>query len=160
MLDINNVLDSSCTLTVNRTISKKGALQRAAETLADRFPVIDPRELFDQLMERENLGSTGLGEGVAIPHCRISQIDQVAGAFIRLQSPIEFEAPDDMPIDLMFVLIVPETAEASHLEMLSIIATVFSNSEHRTLLRDTSDDNNLHRELLDLLISSHQKKLQ
>ena len=117
MLDFNNILSASCTLTIRQLVSKKSALQLASEVLAVKFPGLDTRLLFNHLMDREDLGSTGLGEGVAIPHCRMAEFDHIAGVFLKFNTPIEFESPDDMPIDLMFVLVVPDTAEASHLEI-------------------------------------------
>ena len=158
MLDFNNVLLAPCTLTVRRLVSKKSALQLASDVLATRFPSLDARLLFNHLMERENLGSTGLGEGVAIPHCRMSGFDQIAGVFLKLTTPIEFESPDGLPIDLMFVLVVPDAAEASHLEVLSALASVLGRTEHRTHLRDIQSDKTLHAEMLQLLIASHAKR--
>jgi len=158
MLDFNNVLLASCTLTVKHTVSKKSAIQLASEVLAVRFPDLDSRLLFNQLMEREDLGSTGLGEGVAIPHCRMAGFDQIAGVFLKLTSPIDFESPDGLPIDLMFVLVVPDAAEASHLEVLSALAGVLGSAEYRTLLRDIHSDTILHTELLQLLIASHDQR--
>jgi len=159
MLNFKNVLLASCTLTVRHIVSKKSALQLASEVLAARFPELDTRLLFNHLMEREHLGSTGLGEGVAIPHCRMSGFDQIAGVFLKLRTPIEFESPDDLPIDLMFVLVVPNAAEASHLEVLSALAAVLGKAEHRTLLRDIQTDKALHAEMLQLLITSHKRRL-
>ena len=158
MLDFNNVLLASCTRTVSHSVSKKRAIQLASEVLAVRFPDLDTRLLFNHLMERENLGSTGLGEGVAIPHCRMSGFDQIAGVFLKLMTPIEFESPDGLPIDLMFVLVVPDTAAESHLEVLSALAAVLGRAEHRALLRDIQTDSALHTEMLQLLISSHEKR--
>jgi len=157
MLDFNNVLLASSTLTVKHLVSKKSALQLASEVLAVRFPKLDTRLLFNHLMEREDLGSTGLGEGVAIPHCRMSGFSQIAGVFLKLTTPIEFESPDGLPIDLMFVLVVPDEAEASHLQILSALAAVFGKAEYRTLLRDIQTDEELHTEMLQLLISSQEK---
>lgn len=158
MLDFNSVLLASCTLTVRHLVSKKSALQLASEVLAFRFPDLDTRLLFNHLMERENLGSTGLGEGVAIPHCRMAGFDQIAGVFLKLATPVEFESPDNLPIDLMFVLVVPDAAEASHLEVLSALAAVLGRAESRTLLRDIQTDRALHTEMLKLLATSHEER--
>jgi PTS system nitrogen regulatory IIA component len=158
MLDFNNVLLASCTRTVGHQVSKKSALQLATDVFASRFPELDTRLLFHRLMERENLGSTGLGEGVAIPHCRMSGFEQIAGVFLKLANPIEFESPDGAPIDLMFVLVVPDAAEASHLEVLSVLASVLGKAEYRTSLRDIQNDEALHTHMLQLLNASHDAR--
>lgn len=95
--------------------------------------------VFDSLFAREKLGSTGLGQGVAIPHGRIKGLKQAAGAFIRLDNPIPFEAPDGQPVSLLFVLLVPETATDLHLQILSELATKFASRQFREDLLKAED---------------------
>jgi PTS system nitrogen regulatory IIA component len=95
--------------------------------------------VFDSLFAREKLGSTGLGQGVAIPHGRIKGLKQAVGAFIRLETPIPFEAPDGRPVNLLFVLLVPESANEIHLQILSELATKFASKQFRESLVQAQD---------------------
>ncbi len=96
-------------------------------------------QVFDALFSREKLGSTGLGLGVAIPHGRIKGLKQVVGAFVRLASPVEFDAPDGKPVNLVFVLLVPEVATEQHLQLLSDLAQMFSERAVREKLTAAPD---------------------
>ena len=91
-------------------------------------------QVFEALFARERLGSTGLGHGIAVPHGRIKGLREAAGAFVRTESPIAFEAPDGNPVNLIFVLLVPEKATDLHLQILSELAQMFSDKEMRTQL--------------------------
>lgn len=91
-------------------------------------------EVFDSLFAREKLGSTGLGQGVAIPHGRAKGLKEAAGAFVRLKTPIPFDAPDGKPVQNLFVLLVPEQATDLHLQVLSELAQLFSSRQLREAL--------------------------
>lgn len=95
--------------------------------------------VFDSLFAREKLGSTGLGQGVAIPHGRIKGLKQAAGAFLRLKTPVPFDAPDGRPVNLMFVLLVPEQATEQHLQILSELAQNFAEQPFREALLAAPD---------------------
>ena len=95
--------------------------------------------IFDALFARERMGSTGLGHGVAIPHGRIKGLKEAMGAFIRVKAPIPFEAPDGHPVNLIFVLLVPEKANDLHLQILAELAQLFSEREMRTALTSIPD---------------------
>ena len=95
--------------------------------------------VFDSLFRREKLGSTGLGQGVAIPHGRIKGLKQAAGAFLRLKTPVPFDAPDGRPVNLMFVLLVPEQATEQHLQILSELAQNFAEQPFREALLAAPD---------------------
>lgn len=95
--------------------------------------------IFDSLFAREKLGSTGLGQGVAIPHGRIKGLKQAAGAFMRLATPVPFDSPDGRPVDLLFVLLVPEQATEQHLQILSELAQRFSDRTYREKLKSAAD---------------------
>ena len=99
----------------------------------------------DNLFARERLGSTGLGEGVAIPHGRIKGLKQPLAAFVRLAEPIPFEAPDGLPVSLLIFLLVPEQATQQHLEILSEIAQLLSDRDTRERLHTEQDRETLHR---------------
>ncbi|MBS1144703.1 MAG: ptsN [Proteobacteria bacterium] len=95
--------------------------------------------IFDSLFAREKLGSTGLGQGVAIPHGRIKGLKQAVGAFLRLATPVPFDSPDGRPVDLLFVLLVPEQATEQHLQILSELAQKFSDRTFREQLHAAAD---------------------
>lgn len=114
--------------------SKKSVLERAARLLGLGDQAAKSRDIFEALCQRERLGSTGLGHGVAIPHCRVAQSD-VSAAFIRLNRPIDFDSPDGITVDLFFALAVPSECNDAHLKLLASIAELFSDSEQREALR-------------------------
>jgi PTS system nitrogen regulatory IIA component len=101
--------------------------------------------VFDALLARERLGSTGLGHGIAIPHGRIKGLREAAGAFVRTSAPIPFEAPDGNPVQLIFVLLVPEKATDLHLQILSELAQMFSDKEVRAQLAALPDARDVQR---------------
>lgn len=103
--------------------------------------------VFDSLFARERLGSTGLGQGVAIPHGRIKGLKEPVGAFVRLATPVAFDAPDGKAVSLVFVLLVPEHATELHLQILSEVAQMLSDRELRELLSTEPDAGNLHRHI-------------
>jgi PTS system nitrogen regulatory IIA component len=111
-----------------RVASKKQALQELANKAAPIVGV-DARDIFDTLLERERLGTTGVGQGIAIPHGKLASIDGLYGVFARLEQPIDFDSIDDQPVDLMFLLLAPEDAGADHLKALAKVSR---------LLRDQS----------------------
>ena len=118
--------------------SKKRVFEHAG-LLFESALGIGRSQVFDALFARERLGSTGLGHGIAIPHGRIKGLKDAAGAFIRIKSPIPFEAPDGNPVSLVFVLMVPEKATDMHLQILSELAQMFSEREMRTALSEAGD---------------------
>lgn len=108
--------------------SKKQALQELAGFAAKRLGR-DEREIFDVLLQRERLGTTGLGHGVAIPHGKLSGLEKITGIFARLAKPVDFDSLDDHPVDLVFVLLVPEGAGAEHLKALARVSRLLRNTE-------------------------------
>ncbi|MFP4208946.1 MAG: PTS sugar transporter subunit IIA [Wenzhouxiangella sp.] len=119
--------------------SKKTLLEKAAELLATGTDSAHARDIFDSLCQRERLGSTGLGHGVAIPHGRVEGQDMVSGALIRLSSGISFDAPDDEPVNLFFALAVPARCTDVHLRLLAGIAERFGDENCRARLRSASN---------------------
>lgn len=128
-------------LTVERTAcgisatSKKRVLEKLSEMIASAEPHLTPGEVFDCLLARERLGSTGLGQGVAIPHGRISRCSRTLGAFIKLVQGVDYDAIDRQPVDLLFALLVPHDSTDEHLEVLSNLAEIFSDTKFREQLR-------------------------
>jgi PTS system nitrogen regulatory IIA component len=118
--------------------NKKQALQEIAAkaaVLAER----SERDIFDVLMQREKLGSTAIGNGIAIPHGKLDKLDRLLGMFARLDRPIDFEALDGQPVDLIFVLLAPEGAGADHLKALARIARMLRDQDLANKLRDARD---------------------
>jgi PTS system nitrogen regulatory IIA component len=105
--------------------------------------------VFDSLFARERLGSTGLGQGIAIPHGRIKGLKEAAGAFLRLATPVQFDAPDGRPVNMLFVLLVPEQANETHLQLLSELAQMFSDRNFRDALQSAPDAGRIHQLFLD-----------
>lgn len=121
--------------------SKKRVLEHLSELLAKAADT-KATDIFDKLIERERLGSTSLGYGVALPHGRLGQGEDIIGAFVKLPRAIDFDSPDGKPVDLLFALLVPEDHNTQHLETLASIARFFNNSEVRDSLRQaqTAED--------------------
>jgi nitrogen PTS system EIIA component len=103
--------------------------------------------VFDSLFARERLGSTGLGQGVAIPHGRIKGLKEAVGAFVRLAQPVPFDAPDGKPVSLVFLLLVPEQATEQHLRVLSELAQMLSDRELRARLSGDPDAGTIHQHI-------------
>jgi PTS system nitrogen regulatory IIA component len=124
--------------------SKKRLFELAGELFRDTDGA-NAAEVFDSLFSREKLGSTALGYGIAIPHGRIKGLKDTACAFMRLKQPIDFDAPDNLPVDLLFILLAPEAATDLHLQILGELAQMFSEKEMREKLRAATDAGDLYR---------------
>lgn len=133
--------------------SKKQALQELARHAA-QITGLDERRVFDVLLERERLGTTGVGGGIAIPHGKLAQIDRLYGVFGRLETPIDFDSIDEEPVDLIFLLLAPEEAGADHLKALSRVSRLLRDRAVCEKLRGTDDRDGLYA----LLIESENDK--
>ncbi len=131
--------------------SKKRILENSSQLIADTTDSLDAEDIFTGLIGRERLGSTGLGDGVAIPHCRLENCQETIGALVKLPEPIDFDAIDGNPVDLLFVLIVPAEATEEHLQILASLAELFSQAEFRQALRQSNDANSLFQAALEFL---------
>lgn len=118
--------------------SKKRAFELAGE-LFEKHNGLDRQLVFDSLFARERLGTTGIGSGVAIPHGRIKGLEEAQGAFMTLQEPIQFDAPDGKLVRMLFVLLVPEQANEKHLKILAELARIFSQENLLKKLEDLTD---------------------
>lgn len=123
----------------------RDALFEAAARLFELDRHIPRKKVFDSLIEREKLGSTGLGNGIAIPHGRIKGLREATAAFVRLNQPIPFDAPDSRPVGLFFILMVPAHATDLHLQILGEVAQMFSDRRLRESLQTESDPAKIHR---------------
>lgn len=124
--------------------SKKKVLEHIAETISEGYPSLESSQIFDNLIARERLGSTGIGQGIAIPHSRLQECLQIIGCLFVLSEKIPFDAIDNQPVDILFVLIVPKEASSEHLELLSQIAEKFNDSGFCDKLRQASSDEELY----------------
>ncbi|RYZ86756.1 MAG: PTS fructose transporter subunit IIA [Moraxellaceae bacterium] len=137
-------------LTIGRTCcdvdasGKRGALEKLAAIIAADIPALDADDLLRRFLARERLGSTGIGHGIAIPHCRVSNSDAAIGALITLSQPISYESIDDEPVDILFAMLVPDDAHDEHLKNLAALAGALNNSAFRQHLRDAKDSNTLY----------------
>lgn len=135
----------SANVVIDLEASSKKRVFEQAGLLFENHQGISRSEVFDSLFSRERLGSTGLGQGIAIPHGRIKGLHEATGAFFRLAAPVQFDAPDGRPVDMLFVLLVPEQANEQHLQLLSELAQRFSDSEFRERITHAKDAQDVHR---------------
>lgn len=128
--------------------SKKRALELLSELLVGSEGALPATAVFNKLISRERLGSTGLGHGVALPHARIEGSDAAVGALVRLEQGVDFDAYDKQPVDLLFALIVPEHFTDEHLQILSELAELFSDRELCAQLRASTDPQTVYQHLV------------
>lgn len=135
-MDISHFINLDAIFPKLKVTSKKQLLQELSNIARDKVgkPVY---EISSILMERERLGSTGVGNGVAIPHGRFSGLDKICGIFAKLEKPVNFESIDDQPVDLVFLLLVPEEAGADHLKALAKVSRILRDGAVRDKLRGT-----------------------
>jgi PTS system nitrogen regulatory IIA component len=135
-MEINDLLVPEGVVADLKATSKKQALQDLAKRAAE-VSGLHERAIFDVLMERERLGTTGVGNGIAIPHGKLASLERLHGLFARLEQPIDFHAIDERPVDLIFVLLAPENAGADHLKALARISRLLRNNGICDKLRGT-----------------------
>lgn len=133
--------------------SKKRVLERLSELLATASDQSSMR-IFDKLIERERLGSTGLGQGIALPHGRLGRGDNIIAAFIKLPEAISFDSADGQPVDLLFSLLVPEEKNNEHLQTLAAIAKFFQDKGNQQLIRDANSSEDILQKLTTGLLTS------
>ncbi|MFY9625789.1 MAG: PTS IIA-like nitrogen regulatory protein PtsN [Rhodoplanes sp.] len=137
-MPLNDLVAPQAVIPALKVNNKKQALQEIAERAAE-LTGRPEREILDVLMQRERLGSTAIGNGIAIPHGKLPKLDRLFGLFARLDRPIDFEALDGQPVDLIFLLLAPENAGADHLKALARIARLLRDPDIIRMLRDSTD---------------------
>jgi PTS system nitrogen regulatory IIA component len=142
-MSLIDILPIEGVMSTVRVSSKKALLEAIAEH-ASQMTSIPSRVIFDTLLQRERLGSTGIGAGIAIPHGKFEGLDRLVGLFARVEKPIAFDALDGEPVDLIFVLMAPETAGADHLKGLAKVARALRNPATTAKLRATRDADAIH----------------
>ncbi|MGF1503057.1 MAG: PTS IIA-like nitrogen regulatory protein PtsN [Paracoccaceae bacterium] len=135
-MEVSSLVAKSVILPALKVGSKKQLFQELANRAADCYK-LKPREVMAGLTAREQLGSTAMGGGVAIPHARIAGLEQIVGLFARLDKPVDFDAADGQPIDLVFALLAPEEAGADHLRALARVSRLLRSAENCGKLRST-----------------------
>ncbi len=145
---ISKILPLENVLLDAESTSKKRVFERVG-LLFENSQKLSRSQVFDSLFAREKLGSTGLGQGVAIPHGRIKGLRDAVAAFVKTDTPIPFDAPDGSPVNLIFVLLVPERATDLHLQLLGELAQMFSNASFRERLLASDDPVAIHQMFTD-----------
>jgi PTS system nitrogen regulatory IIA component len=148
-MQLQSILTPERTFVGATATSKKRAIQAISGMLAEQIPQFDEEEIYDALLSREKLGSTAIGEGIAIPHSRIDNCIKITGALVKLADPVDFDAPDSKPVDLVFVLLVPSESTEEHLGVLSELATLFSDPGFTSALRQANNPDALFQTAID-----------
>lgn len=138
MTDLQNMIEPAGIIPALKAHSKKQALQDLATKGAELTGIAE-REIFETILRREKLGSTGVGQGIAIPHGKLEGLDRIVGVFARLTRPIDFDALDDQPVDLVFLMLAPEASGPDHLKALSKVARLLRNPETVAAIRSSQD---------------------
>ena len=146
-MDLQDIIPTEHVVPELKSGSKKHALQDLAHHVSPALG-LDEKAVFAALLERERLGSTGIGNGVAIPHAKMPGLKGITGVFARLKTPIAFDAMDDEPVDLLFLLLAPEGSGAEHLKALARIARVLREPNKLARLRSLEDRDALHLALV------------
>ena len=147
-MEIAEILSQESVLPNLKVTSKKQALQELSKRVAKIYN-LEEREVFDVLLEREKLGSTGVGNGIAIPHGKIEALEQLRGYFARLERAVDFEAIDERPVDLIFLLLAPESAGADHLKGLAQVSRLMRDKTVCEKLRGSDSPDALYALLTD-----------
>ena len=137
-MQLSKILQSNAVISIASCNSKKRLFHDIGE-MAETCYGLKPSAVIDALIERENLGPTGVGHGVALPHARLAGVDDVKGIFLRLEKPLNFDAVDRQPVDLVFALIAPENAGVDHLKALALVSRTFRDASICAKLRANSD---------------------
>lgn len=167
-MNLDTLISSDAVLTNTDIKSKKRALEILSEQLAieasrvnlastedqEEPTSINSLEIFQLLTEREKLGSTSMGHGVALPHTRTSLTEHAVGAFLKLDNGIDFDSPDQQKTDLIFALMVPEHYTDEHLKILAYLATLFSNEDFCNTLRDLANSKDIYQQLINWQLTS------
>ncbi len=138
-LSIEDILTPERSVIDVTVSSKKKLLEQLSSLVAEEIGDASADDIYERLLARERMGSTGIGEGIAIPHCRLLQCQKALGILLRLNTPIDYDSIDGNPVDLVFALLVPEEATDEHLQILATLASNFNQAEYREALRNAPD---------------------
>jgi PTS system nitrogen regulatory IIA component len=149
MIQLSQVLSAEQTYMESFGASKKRILQTLAERLSQTLDNVSDLELFDQLIARERLGSTGIGSGVAVPHCRLDGLKEPIAALVKIPEPVDFDAIDKAPVDLIFTLVVPSEATDEHLQLLASVVERVHNPDNLSRIRSCNSPLELYNQFID-----------
>ena len=152
MFRLETLLSPNLTLCRAQGVSKKRLFDTAAAFIAAAHPGLQEGDIYNSLLAREKLGSTALGNGIAIPHCRISGCEEAIVALFTLEEGIDFDAPDGRPVDILFMLLVPEEAQQEHLNILAGIAQLLNEERFCASLRDAVDNATLFKNATEFVL--------
>lgn len=139
-MQLSEIIDISRIRRDINVLSKKRALEELSNLITSEQPQLNSPKVFESLISRERLGSTGVGHGIAIPHGRIKDCNKITGAFIQLNQGIDFDAIDNQPVDMLFALAVPEESTDEHLQVLALLAAMFNDENFRNQLRKSKNE--------------------
>lgn len=142
-MQISDILKPEAVKTLGSCSSKKRLFHDLGDIAITAYNC-ETAMVIEALMERENLGPTGVGHGIALPHARLSSIQQVHGIFLRLEKPLDFDAVDRQPVDLIFALLAPESAGVEHLKALALVSRTMRDPDMQAKLRANADPATLH----------------
>lgn len=142
-MDLSSLLKPAAVRVVSHVTSKKRLFQDLADIAMSVYQ-LDPAETVNALQERESLGPTGVGHGVALPHARLHGLDRVVGVFIRLERPLDFDAVDRQPVDLIFALFAPKDSGVEHLKALALVSRTMRDAGTCAKLRSNDEPATLH----------------
>ncbi|MCV6546953.1 MAG: PTS IIA-like nitrogen regulatory protein PtsN [Cohaesibacter sp.] len=148
-MELNDLIAPNAIVPLLKASSKKQVIQELSEK-ASALTGLPQRQIFDKLLQRERLGSTGVGQGVAIPHGKLAELDRLWGIFAVLDKPVNYETLDDQPVDIVFLLLAPEGAGADHLKALARVARVLRNSDSLAKLRSATDTDTIRAVLCEM----------
>jgi len=147
-MEMNELVQQGAVVAALKAGSKKQVLQELSVRAA-KLTGLHERQIFDVLLERERLGTTGVGRGIAIPHGKLKELEQLQGIFAKLEKPIDFDAIDDEPVDLIFLLLAPESAGADHLKALAKVSRLLRDETMCAKLRSSENADALYALLVE-----------
>jgi PTS system nitrogen regulatory IIA component len=148
-MQLTDILDSGAVKVLGSCTSKKRLFHDLGNLAEGRYG-LNAQAVVEALIDRETLGPTGVGNGIALPHARLKDLDKVRGVFLRLEKPLNFDSVDRQPVDLVFCLLAPETAGVEHLKALALVSRTMRNADVCAKLRANSDPDTLHTILTDM----------
>jgi len=151
-MQLGTILKQDAVKTISSCTSKKRLFHDLGELAGSAYD-LDATSVVDALIERENLGPTGVGQGIALPHARLPELDHVVGLFLRLEKPLNFDAVDRQPVDLVFALLAPEKAGAEHLKALALVSRTLRHDSVCAKLRANIEARTLHTILTEVQAS-------
>lgn len=153
-MDLHELVTPKGVFAHMKVTSKKQALQTLAARAAE-ISGLPERDIFETLLERERLGSTGVGQGIAIPHGKLPELDRLHGLFVRLDNPVDFESLDDQPVDLIFLLLAPAKAGADHLKALARVSRLLRDKTNCAKIRACRDADAIYALVTEPTTSHH-----